>query len=134
MRGGQLNDNQIVVPSGAGVYTANEWFFIEGLVFWKEPRGGNDRGLEGKWGTLGWRPPLSTKVSAVWTCAIGAGLSAIRAAAARHHFQTLDFLAYGFVEDGVGQEDQPVRAGVGVLVLTGFAWAEYARLIGVHSL
>jgi hypothetical protein len=28
--------------------------------------------------------------------------SAIRAAAARHHFQTLDFLAHGFVEDGVG--------------------------------
>jgi hypothetical protein len=64
--------------------------------------------LEGNWGTLGWRPPLSTKVSAVWPCAIGAGLSAIRAAAARHHFQTLDFLAYGFVEDGVGQES--VRA------------------------
>jgi hypothetical protein len=32
----------------------------------------------------------------------GLGLSAIRAAAARHHFQTLDFLAHGFVEDGVG--------------------------------
>jgi hypothetical protein len=31
------------------------------------------------------------------------------AAAARHYFQTLDFLAHGFLEDGVGQEDQPVR-------------------------
>ena len=39
----------------------------------------------------------------------GVGLSAFRAAAARYHFQTLDFLAHGFVEDGVGQEDQPAR-------------------------
>src|SRR5215208_6328447 len=58
---------------------------------------------------------------------------ASRAAAARHHFQKLDFLAHGFVEDSVGQEDQPVRAGVGVVVLTNYAWAEYARLFGVHS-
>ena len=58
---------------------------------------------------------------------------ASHAAAARHHFQTLDFLAHGFVEDSVGQEDQPVGAGVGV-VLTGFAWTKYARLFGVHSL
>jgi hypothetical protein len=65
---------------------------------------------------------------------IGVGLSAIRAAAARHHFQALEFLAHGFVEDGVGQEDQPVRASVGVVVLTSFPWTEYARLIGVHSL
>jgi hypothetical protein len=62
------------------------------------------------------------------------GLSAIHAAAAGHHFQTLDFLAHGFVEDGVGQEDQPVRASVGVVVLIGFSWTEYARLCGVHSL
>jgi hypothetical protein len=55
-------------------------------------------------------------VVAAW--AIGAGLSASRAAAARHHFQTLDFLAHGFVKYAVGQEDQPVRAGVGVVVLT----------------
>jgi hypothetical protein len=41
--------------------------------------------------------------------AIEQELSASRAAAARHHFQTLDFLAHGFVEDGVGQEDQPAR-------------------------
>ena len=88
----------------------------------------------GNGGTLRWRPPFSTKVSAVWPCAIGAGLSAIRATAARHHFQTLDFLAYGFVEYGVGQEDQPVRAGVGVVILTSFPWTEYARLFGVHSL
>src|SRR5215213_3870936 len=27
----------------------------------------------------------------------------------RHHFQTLNFLAHGFLEGGVGQEDQPVR-------------------------
>jgi hypothetical protein len=61
-------------------------------------------------------------------------LSAICAAAARHHFQTLDFLAHGFVEDGVGKEDQPIRAGVGMVVITGFPWTEYASLFGVHSL
>jgi len=61
-------------------------------------------------------------------------LSTIRAAAARHNFQTLDFLAHSFVEDGVGKEDQPVRAGVGVMVLAGFPWTEYVRLFGVHSL
>jgi hypothetical protein len=61
-------------------------------------------------GTLGWRPPFSTKVGAGWLCDTGAGLSAIRAAAARHYFQTFDFLTYGFLEDGVGKEDQPVRA------------------------
>jgi hypothetical protein len=66
--------------------------------------------------------------------AIGVGLSAIRAAAARHHFQALDFLSHGLVEGGVGKEDQPVGAGVGVVVLTGFPWTEYARLFGVHSL
>ena len=60
-------------------------------------------------------------------------LSTIRATAARHHFQTLDFLAYGFVEDGVGQEGQPGGAGVGVVIFTGFPWTEYARLFGVHS-
>src|SRR5215203_5765713 len=59
--------------------------------------------------------------------------ASLRAAAARHHFQTLDFLAHGFVEDGVGQEDQSVRAGVRVVILIDFAWAEYARLFGVHS-
>jgi hypothetical protein len=64
---------------------------------------------------------------------IGAGLSVIHAAAAWHHFQALDFLAHSFVEDSVGQEDQPVRAGAGVVVLTGFAWTEYARLFDVHS-
>ena len=60
-------------------------------------------------------------------------LAAIRAAAARHRFQALDFLAHGFLENGVGQEDQPVRAGVGVSVLPGFPWTEYARLFSVHS-
>jgi hypothetical protein len=32
---------------------------------------GLDKSLEGNWGTLGWRPPLSTKVSAGWPCGIG---------------------------------------------------------------
>src|SRR5215204_3046816 len=62
------------------------------------------------------------------------GLSAIRAAAARHGLYALDLIADGLVEDSVGQEDQPVRAGVGVSVLASFAGAEYARLFGVHSL
>jgi hypothetical protein len=70
-------------------------------------------------------------VVAAW--AIGLRLSASGAAAARYHFQTLDFLAHGFVEDGVGQEDQTVSASVRVVVLTGFAWTEYARLFDVHS-
>jgi hypothetical protein len=61
-------------------------------------------------------------------------LLSVRAAAARHHFQTLDFLAHSFVEDGVGKEHDPLCAGVGVVVLTGFPWTEYARLCGVHSL
>ena len=60
-------------------------------------------------------------------------LSVSCAAAARHHFQTLDFLAHGFVDDGVGKEDQPVGAGVGVVVFPGFPWTKYARLFGVHS-
>jgi hypothetical protein len=68
------------------------------------------------------------------TCISYGGLSAIHAAAARHHFQTLDFLAHGFVEDGVGKEDKAVGAGVGVVVITGFPWTEYASLFGVHSL
>ena len=59
---------------------------------------------------------------------------ASRATATRYHFQALDFLTHGFVKYGVGQEDQPVRAGVEVSVLTGFPWTEYARLCGVHSL
>jgi hypothetical protein len=71
-------------------------------------------------------------VVAAW--AIGVGLSASCAAAARHHFQTLHFLAHGFVKYGVGQEDQPVRAGVRVVILIDFAWTEYARLCSVHSL
>jgi hypothetical protein len=75
-------------------------------VLRQEPAGGTIRAWRGM-GTLGWRPPFSTKVSAGWLCDTGAGLSVIRAAAARHRFQTLDFLAHSFVEDGVGQEDQP---------------------------
>jgi hypothetical protein len=65
---------------------------------------------------------------------IGVGLSTIRAAAARHDFEALNLIPEVLVVSGVGQEDQPIRAGVGVVVLTGFAWAEYARLFGVHSL
>jgi hypothetical protein len=51
----------------------------------------------------------------------------------RHGFYALDLIADGLVEDGVGQEDQPLEAGVGVVVLAGFPWTEYARLCGVHS-
>ena len=72
-------------------------------------------------------------MAGAWSSGPGLSASFASAAAARHDFQTLDFIAHGFVEDGVGQEDQPVRAGVGVVVLAGFAWTEYARLFGVHS-
>jgi hypothetical protein len=43
---------------------------------------------------------------------------AIRATAARHGFYALDLIAHDIVEDGVGQKDQPVRAGVRVVILT----------------
>jgi hypothetical protein len=46
-------------------------------------------------------------VVAAWAIGVGLSASVASAAATRHHFQTLDFLAHGFVEDGVGQEDQP---------------------------
>jgi hypothetical protein len=98
----------------------------------KSPQG-NDKRLEGNGGRHPRVPHSMRRSAQAWPCLIGPELSAIRAAAARHHFQTLDFLAHGFVEDGVGQEDQPVRAGVGVVILTSFARAEYARLFGVHS-
>jgi hypothetical protein len=52
-------------------------------------------------------------VAPAW--AIRVELSAICAAAAGHHFQTLDFLPHGFVKYCLGQEDQPVYAGVGAL-------------------
>src|SRR5215208_4560727 len=44
-------------------------------------------------------------------------------------------MRYGSItlKRAVGQENQPVGAGVWVVVLTGFAWTEYARLCGVHS-
>jgi hypothetical protein len=48
------------------------------------------------------RPIIPTLVVLIAAWLIGAGLSASRAAAARHHFQALDFLAHGFVEGGVG--------------------------------
>src|SRR5215210_7139591 len=51
-----------------------------------------------------------------WT----AVLSAIHAAAAGHDLQALHLVADLLVEDGVGQEDQAGRAGVGVDVLVGF--------------
>jgi hypothetical protein len=44
---------------------------------------------------------LSLLARARWLW-VSAPTKAIRAAAARHHFQTLDFLAHGFVEDSVG--------------------------------
>jgi len=63
-----------------------------------------------------------------------AEVSLASAAAARDGLYALDFVADSVVKDGVGQEDQPVRAGVGVVVLTVFAWTEYARFCGVHRL
>ena len=64
---------------------------------------------------------------------IRVGLSAIRAAAARYDLEALNLVPEVLVVGGVGQEDQPVRAGVGVGVLTGFPWTEYARPFSVHS-
>jgi len=65
---------------------------------------------------------------------IRVGLSAIRAAAARYDLEALNLVPDVLRVGGVGQKDQPVRAGVGVVILTSFAWTEYARLSGVHSL
>jgi hypothetical protein len=61
-------------------------------------------------------------------------LSAIRATAARYDLEAFNLVPDVLVVGGVDQEDQPVRAGVGVVVLTGFPWTKYARLFGVHSL
>jgi hypothetical protein len=57
----------------------------------------------------------------------------MRAAAARYDLEAFNLVPDVLVVGGVGQEDQPVRAGVGVVVLAGFPWTEYARLFGVHS-
>jgi hypothetical protein len=64
--------------------------FAEGVCF--------DNRKEGEGGAPNRRSPILRR--SVW---------AVRAAAARHHFQTLHFLAHGFLEDGVGQENQPAR-------------------------
>src|ERR671914_686948 len=79
-------------------------------VLREEPGGG--------WGTLGWRPPLSAKVGAGWLCDTGAGLSAIRAAAARHAL-VLDDLAIKVVLglDNAAKEHPAVHAGVGAQAL-----------------
>jgi hypothetical protein len=63
-----------------------------------------------------------------------AEVSLASAAAAGDGLYALDFVAGSVVKDGVGQEDQSVRAGVGVMVLSGFPWTEYIRRFGVHSL
>jgi hypothetical protein len=47
--------------------------------------------------------PILRRLAQAWPCPIGLKLSAIRTAAARHHFQTLDFLTHSFVEDGAGK-------------------------------
>src|SRR5215208_2596664 len=57
----------------------------------------------------------------------------LRTAPTRDALYPLNLAANLLVEHGVGQEDQPVHAGVWVGVLMLFAWAEYARLFGVHS-
>ncbi len=61
---------------------------------------------------------------------------AIRTTTARDGLYVLDLVADLLGEDGVGQEDQPVVAGVWMMVLARepVAWAEYARLDAVHSL
>jgi hypothetical protein len=69
-------------------------FFTDGLCF--------DTSKEGEGGAPIPRSPILRRSAQTCPCAIGPELSSIRTAAARHHFQTLDFLVYGFVEDGVG--------------------------------
>jgi hypothetical protein len=100
-------------------------FFAESVCF--------DNRKEGEGAAPIPRSPIMRRSAQTCPCAIGPELSAIRAAAARHGFYALDLIAHGFVEDSVAQEDQPVRAGVRVVVLTGFPWTEYARLCGVHK-
>jgi hypothetical protein len=63
-----------------------------------------------------------------------ADVSLASAAAAGDGLYALDFVADSVVKDGVGQEDQSVRAGVRVVILIDFGRAEYARLFAVHSL
>jgi hypothetical protein len=62
-----------------------------------------------------------------------ADVSLASAAAAGDGLYALDFVADSVVKVGVGQEDQPVRAGVRVRILIDFGRAEYARLIHVNS-
>src|SRR5215213_11029710 len=88
-------------------------------VLREEPGEGTIRAWRGM-GTLGWRPPFSTKVSAGWLCDTGAGLSAIRAAAAPvRGFSLLAVLVY------VSDEHPAVYTGAGTLK------ASVVRLYGV---
>ncbi len=61
-----------------------------------------DAAIEGVTGRLVWPARRCPTDAVLHPHSYGVGLSAMRAAAARHYFQTLDFLAHGFVEDGVG--------------------------------
>jgi hypothetical protein len=63
----------------------------------------------------------------------GLELSTIRAAAARHDLEALNLIPEALIVSGIGQEDQPLLANVGVRVLAIFAGAEYARLFSVHN-
>jgi DNA-binding XRE family transcriptional regulator len=63
----------------------------------------------------------------------GADVSFASAAAARDGLYALDFVADSGVKNGVGQEDQSVRAGVRVVIVINFGRAEYAKLIHVNS-
>jgi hypothetical protein len=60
----------------------------------KSPQG-NDKRLEGNGGPSGGVPHCLRRSAQAWTCAIGAGPSAIRAAAARNGLVDLDLFASG---------------------------------------
>jgi hypothetical protein len=64
---------------------------------------------------------------------MGAGLSVVRATAARHDLEALYLVAYLFVVGGVGEEHQAVSTGVWVGILAIVFGTEYARLSSVHS-
>src|SRR5919112_3839105 len=66
----------------------------------------------GAWGTLGWRPPFSTKFSAGWPRDTGAGLSAIRATAAGNGLEDFGLFTGTGVLDKMPDVDDTIGAGV----------------------
>ena len=72
-------------------------------------------------------------MAGAWSSGPGLSASFASAAAAGDGLNLLYLAPDLVIKYGVDQEDQPVRAGVGVVLLDSFAWTKYARLFGVHS-